>query len=382
MSTSNSTGDLLSPIWRSASPPVLEPAAWTVLLGQARVARLLARLATKAAAEGWLTQVPEGPRRYLEGALPAAERQRQSVRWEIDRLRVALAGLPGPVVLLKGAAYVAAGLPPARGRLFGDIDFMVPRAQLGAVEAHLLAGGWAHERLDPYDERYYRDWMHELPPFKHVWRHTWLDVHHTITPPTSRYAVDGAALLAEVLPLPGLPGFATLSPRDMVLHSAAHLLLDGELPHGLRDLLDLDDLLRHFGADPAFWPSLVERALALGLAPLLALALSQLERLFGTRPPPAAGDALARLPAPGASTNRWLAAALRPHHPSCSDAAVQRARRLLYLRAHALRMPAHQVLPHLARKAWMRARARLDRTGEGAAEGGGGGAGGGAADPA
>lgn len=363
MTAAASTGDLLSPIWRSHTPPALSPADWTLLLGQARVARVLARLATKAADEGWLANVPEAPRRYLEGALPAAERQRQSVRWEIDRLRVALAGLPGPVVLLKGAAYVAAALPPARGRLFGDIDFMVPRAQLGAVEAHLLAGGWAHERLDPYDERYYRDWMHELPPFKHVWRHTWLDVHHTITPPTSRYAVDGAALLAEVVPVPGLPGFATLSPRDMVLHSAAHLLLDGELPHGLRDLLDLDDLLRHYGAEPAFWRSLSERAQALGLAPLLVMALAQLERLFGTRPPP--GAAMAGLPPPGDTMTRLLAAALRPHHPSCSDASVLRARRLLYLRAHALRMPLGQVLPHLARKAWMRTRARLQRKGAG-----------------
>jgi hypothetical protein len=56
-----------------------------------------------------------------------------------------------------------------------------------------------------------------------------------------------------------------------------------------------------------------------------------------------------------------LAAALRPHHPSCSDARVRWARRLLYMRAHALRMPLHQVAGHLARKAWMRARARIER---------------------
>ncbi len=356
--------DLLSPLWRAAALPPFTPAQWTTLLGQARVARLLPRLALHLAARGWLAAVPEAPRRYLEGALPAAERQRQAVRWEIDRLRVALAEVPGPVVLLKGAAYVAAGLPPARGRMFGDVDILVPREQLPLVEASLLAGGWAHEALDPYDERYYRDWMHELPPFKHVWRHSWLDVHHTITPPTSRYAVDGAALLAEAVALPGLPGFATLAPRDLILHSATHLLLDGELPHGLRDLLDLDDLLRHFGAEPGFWISLVERAQALGLAPLLALALGQLERLFGTRPPAEAAAAVAALPDPGVTMPRLLAAALRPHHPSCSDAGVRRARRLLYLRAHALRMPLRQVLPHLARKAWMRAQTRLTRSKE------------------
>jgi hypothetical protein len=353
--------DLLSPLWRATGPPAFSPTQWSLLLGQARVSRLLARLALHLADQGWLDDVPDAPRRHLEGAISVAERQRQGVRWEIDRLRVALADMAGPVVLLKGAAYAAAGLPPARGRLFGDVDILLPREQLAAAEASLLSGGWVPQKLDPYDERYYRDWMHELPPFKHVWRHTWLDVHHTITPPTSRYAVDGSALLAEAVPLPELPGFAILSPCDLVLHSAAHLLLDGELPHGLRDLLDMDDLLRHFGRDAGFWPRLVTRAHELGLAPLIALALQQVQRLFGTQPPPGALDSGPTLPSATGAVPALLAAALVPHHPSCSDGAVRRARQLLYLRAHALRMPMRQVLPHLARKAWMRARSRLDR---------------------
>lgn len=319
-----SGADLLTPLWRTPGPLQLAPDEWATLLGQARVSRLLPRLALHLRHHGGLAEVPEAPRRYLEGALRAAERQRNAVRWEIERLREALAALPGPVVLLKGAAYVAAALPPAAGRMFGDVDILMPRAQLVAAEAHLLGAGWVQQGLDPYDERYYRDWMHELPPFKHVWRHTWLDVHHTITPPTSRFRVDGAALLAEARPLPGAAGLWTLSPRDMVLHSAAHLLLDGELPHGLRDLLDLHDLLRHFGAEPGFWPALVERAQVLGLVPLLALALQQLERLFGL-PSDEARAAAARLPAPRGLTSALLADALRPHHPSCSDARAQGA---------------------------------------------------------
>jgi hypothetical protein len=283
------------------------------------------------------------------------------VRWEIDRLRVALADIEGPVVLLKGGAYVAADLPPARGRLFGDIDFMVPQAQLGAVEGSLLAGGWTHQSLDPYDERYYRHWMHELPPFKHVWRHTWLDVHHTITPPTSRHAVAAAPLFAAAVPLPGLPRFAVLAPCDMVLHSAAHLMLDGELPHGLRDLLDLDELLRHFGADAGFWPALAQRAAELGLGPLLMLALRQLERITGTEVPREQAAAFRALGEPGAAALAVLERVVRPPHPSCDDAGTRWARRLWYLRAHALRMPPSQLAGHLLRKAWMRAQARLQR---------------------
>jgi Uncharacterised nucleotidyltransferase len=355
------TGDLLRLLWRQDQPPELTLPQWSTLLGQARQAKLLSRLAVHLQQRDWLSRLPASPRRYVEGALGTAERQHHLVRWEIDRLREALAEVDGPVVLLKGAAYVAAGLPPARGRLFGDVDFMVPQAQLPRVEGCLLAGGWTHQALDAYDDRYYRRWMHELPPFKHVWRHTWLDVHHTITPPTSRYAVDGALLLAAAVPVPGQPRFAVLAPADMVLHCAAHVMLDGELPHGLRDLLDLDDLLRHFGTDPGFWPGLVARATQLRLAPLLALALAELQSITGLAVPAHEQQALHALGAPGDLARALFTRVVRPMHPSCDDAGTRLARRLWYLRAHALRMPPRQLAAHLARKAWMRARARFDR---------------------
>jgi 3-hydroxyacyl-CoA dehydrogenase len=53
----------------------------------------------------------------------------------------------------------------------------------------------------------------------------------------------------------------------MVLHSATHLFFEGELRHGLRDLVDLDDLVRHFAAqDASFWQRLVARAFEMDLA--------------------------------------------------------------------------------------------------------------------
>ncbi|WP_204329989.1 nucleotidyltransferase family protein, partial [Proteus mirabilis] len=56
--------------------------------------------------------------------------------------RRALAPLDVPVVLLKGTAFAAAGLSPARGRNIGDLDILVPRDRLDEVEAALLAAGW------------------------------------------------------------------------------------------------------------------------------------------------------------------------------------------------------------------------------------------------
>jgi len=39
----------------------------------------------------------------------------------------------------------------------------------------------------------------------------------------------------------------------MVLHAATHLFLNEEFSSALRDLADLDSLLRHFGGETRFW---------------------------------------------------------------------------------------------------------------------------------
>ncbi|WP_164045505.1 nucleotidyltransferase family protein, partial [Serratia marcescens] len=66
----------------------------------------------------------------------------------------------------------------------GDLDILVPRDRLDEVEAALLAAGWEWVKPDPYDDAYYRRWMHELPPLIHRERDRMIDVHHTILPLT------------------------------------------------------------------------------------------------------------------------------------------------------------------------------------------------------
>jgi hypothetical protein len=360
--------DLITQALTAPALPVLAPRQWEDLLSQARRSRLLARLAARVADRGWMDAVPPGPRMHLQGALRVMQRQHDEARWEIDRLRAALTRLDGIVVLLKGAAYVAADLPPRRGRLFADVDIMVERLRLRDVESALMAGGWIAEKLDAYDERYYRDWMHELPPMGHVQRHTQLDVHHTITPPTSRFPIDGGALLARARPLPGAPGLSVLAAEDMVLHSAVHLMQEGRFDGGLRDLLDIDDLLQHFSAgDGGFWSALAARAGELGLGVPLSHVLFHIERLFGTRPPAAMAPAFAALRPRGPSRllmNALLTLALRPDHPSCTVPGYRAAGLALYVRSHWLRMPWYQILPHLARKSWKRFQARREDAAE------------------
>ena len=352
------TQDLLSGVWAQPDQhPELTLAEWETLLGQARQARLLGRLAQHHAAHHWLSAVPPQPRQYLEGALKLVERQHHEVEWEVDCIRRALKRVETPVVMLKGAAYFVAGLPPRDGRLFSDIDIMVDRARLADVEGALFQAGWISEERDGYNQRYYREWMHEIPPLKHVQRGTVIDVHHTITPPTSRFKVEGAKLLQRIQPIDDKGDVFVLAPEDMVLHSAVHLFQEGEFDHGLRDLLDLNDLLRHFSQDPGFWSVLFARARELGLGEPLFHALHHTHRLFGTGAPQDLGHELQSIE-PNWLTRRVMAAllnlALRPHHPSCDGPFSDLARWLLYVRSHYLRMPWYLVIPHLTRKAFKR----------------------------
>ena len=350
--------DLLTPLWRHPRHlPQMSLRQWELLLGQARQARMISRLAQHCLDLQAVEAVPEGAWRHLDGALRWVARQRHEVQWEVDCITRALAGVNTPVVLLKGAAYLVAGLPPSRGRLFNDIDILVTGSQMVEVESALMAAGWISEERDAYNDRYYRQWMHEIPPLKHVQRNTVIDVHHTITPPTSRFKVDATQLLDRIVAVDAQRKLFVLAPTDMVLHSAVHLFQEGEFSHGLRDLLDLKDLLEHFSSQQDFWQQLFDRANTLGLQIPLFHALFHIHRLFGFAPP---AEWLGRVDqlgpnAPSRKAMAWmLGLALRPTHPSCDTRWTGLARWLLYVRSHALRMPLHLVIPHLVRKAWMR----------------------------
>ncbi|MCA1979755.1 MAG: nucleotidyltransferase family protein [Thiobacillus sp.] len=328
---------------------------WDTLIRQARAAGLLARLAHHFRRHDLERAVPASVRWHLAAARTLADKQRTAVRWELQQIQAALAGLALPLVALKGAAYVAADSPAADGRLFNDIDILVPRERLAEVENALMLAGWHGTHLTDYDKRYYRRWMHELPPMQHVQRQTVIDVHHALLPDTARYHPDSAKLFSRAVAVADMPGIAVLAPEDRILHSATHLFHDGELPHGLRDLTDIDLLLREADA-PDFWPRLLARAEELQLRRSLFYALRYLDRFLDT-PVPDSVHAALRDAAPGQLTlalmDAVFARALAPDHTSCEDAFTPAARLAAYVRAHWLRMPMHLLIPHLFHKAFV-----------------------------
>ena len=351
------SGHQLAGLLAGDAPWPATASAWEALLAQARRASLSARLGHRLLGKVGDRGMPNGARTLLQSALTVCEHVAVTKPVEVRRAAQALARRGVPCVLLKGAAYLLAGLPPARFRVFGDMDLLVPQASLSLAEGALLAGGWISTDLGAYNQHYYREWMHEIPPLTHARRGSVIDLHHTITPPTSTFTVDGAKLLEKVRPIDEERGLWMLQPVDMVLHSAVHLFTEGEFDRGLRDLLDMDDLLRHFEAhEPGFWADLVARAAELGLRRPLYYALSHIERLFGMRVPDTQRAAVeAMRPAwPQQALMAWLlTVVLRPNHPSCLAAGDGLARWLLFVRSHWLRMPPRLLIPHLVRKAWI-----------------------------
>lgn len=328
---------------------------WDALVRQARRTNLLPRVALALDELRLLPQVPSAPRAHLEAARTLARAQADAVRREVAYIDRALAASGVSIVLLKGAAYLIAGLSAARGRLFSDIDILVPHGALASVEAALMLHGWAAGKTTAYDQRYYRRWMHELPPLRHISRQTWLDVHHAILPITARLKPDSAKLLAASRPVAGEPRLRVLAPVDMVLHSATHLFCNEDVGNSLRDLVDLDSLLREFASEENFWPRLTVRAGELDLTRPLYYALRYAVRILGT-PIPAQVLHEAEIGRPPPLLRGLMDALfLQTLEPDrAADGLASLARGSLYVRAHWLRMPPLLLARHLITKALRR----------------------------
>jgi len=325
-------------------------ADWERVVRLARRLRLLARLAESLAAAGMIDEVPAQPRRHLVSEQRLSHWRTTAMVWVLERVAITLAAGNYPLVLLKGSAYIGQNLPIAAGRLPSDVDLLVPKAHIAEAQSRLRAAGWLEAELDEHDQRYYHEWSHEVPPMTHPVHTMELDLHHNIQPPVARMRVDADVLLQRLAPSKWA-AWQVLAPIDQVLHSAVHLFQDSELRDRLRDLVDLDGLMRHFSAhDPRFWVDLPARAAALGLSEPLALACHFCHQWLQT---PVPANTLVEIEAtgPGRLKRAWLlpllAQVLTPTEPDSDPSAMQGvAAALLLARHHYGRMPLRLLIPH------------------------------------
>ena len=326
-------------------------ADWDSTVRLARRARLLSIIAHRLQeqAELWAA-VPERVRSHLQGSLHHAAYRAHAVRMELRSLeRVLPAEIP--VALLKGAAYIVQDLPLAGGRTPNDVDLLVHRTELETAEDALKKAGWQSEVKDPYDERYYREWSHELPPMRYPGHPLEVDLHHTIAPVTSRTRADDALLFGGLQPIPD-SRYLALDPRDQVLHAAIHLFQDSELSGELRGLVDIDGLIRHHLASEADWQALLVRAERHRASRVLWYALHYCRNWLGTPVP----EGLPLPPPPEAARRamNWiLPRTCLPRIPDTRPTLGQRiAATAAQLRYHRLRMPPGLLARHLLHKGW------------------------------
>lgn len=326
----------------------LDADGWNALIAMARAEQLIGTLAFRLDGQATPAKVVG----IMADAKIHAEYQRHSALWEADCARRALTGIAGKLILMKGTAYAAARLDAATGRSIGDLDILVAKRELPAVEAALLDAGWEWVKQNAYDDAYYRQWMHELPPLIHRERDRMIDVHHTILPLTARPKPDAAAMIdaaitlepaveRRVVPrhLAGKGGLHVLAPADMVCHCAVHLFADGDLSGGLRNLWDIDRLVRQFANAPNFADSLHLRAQRHGVGEAVARALRLSHALYGTPVDPEL-----------AGKGNWRDTLfIRRLLARNGDGRQTRpfTRLGFYIRGHLLRMPLNMLIPHL-----------------------------------
>lgn len=273
------------------------------------------------------------------------------LRFEAEQIARVLADTIDPVILLKGGAYVMADKQAGTARRVSDLDILVPREQLARAERQLLGAGWAfvEETDTPYNQVYYRQYMHELPPMVHTDRNAVLDVHHRILPQTARMSEDIDAMIKAAVAVSGT-GFKRFSDIDLYLHAAVHHCVDGDFTNPARAVVELLDLFDDCAGEvPHQGVDIFARAEALGLTTAAAYALLLLYRFGGVMLAPEVLVACSKQISPLVlkALSVKLVAGLENGDAGLGEKSAQA---LLYLRSHLLRMPLRLLLPHLGRK--------------------------------
>lgn len=302
----------------------LTPEQWTELLSVARAEALAGTLAYRVDGQ----PMPKAVASMLADHRASAAQAQRAALWEAEMCRRALDPLGIKTILLKGTAYAAAGLKAAQGRQIGDLDILVPKARLADAEKALLGAGWEWVKEDAYDDAYYRQWMHELPPLIHQDRDRMIDVHHTILPLTARITPDADAMIADAIEVED--GYFILSPEDRICHSAAHMLADGDMQGGLRNLWDIWWLQKECSPE-----TLESRTQLHGLSNDVARATRLADAFYGSGDIVALGGGDALIAKRLLARNGW-------------GQETRKIRRLgFYIRSHWLRMPPLMLARHL-----------------------------------
>jgi hypothetical protein len=318
---------------------------WQSLIRILRGADLLATFYYLLQRNSLLGSIPPYALKHIESAKIYADRQAHQVRNESKALSLLLAKSDIQPVFLKGAAYVLRQDINHYGRVMSDIDILVKKSQLNAVEDVLQKNDWAESKLDDYDQQYYRKWAHELPPYKHIYRGTSLDIHFTLLPPITGIDIDEVELFANIQETEN--GKLVLPPNLLVLHCIIHLFFNEDFSKSLRDVLDIHMLVAQLEATEGL-DGIIALSKSMGFYNELYYALSVRDLVFQTE---SIKIYQLAMPKNHALTNffvkKILYRAIMPHHDLVFNRWNNVARFIMYIRGHLLKMPVKILIPHM-----------------------------------
>nr|WP_252729390.1 nucleotidyltransferase family protein [Aliiglaciecola lipolytica] len=228
---------------------------WQNVIFILREGKLLASLYHAAKRDGCYDAYPHFVKRHLYSAYVYANRQAQQIFFEANEFRLLLEQVGITAVFLKGAGYTLRNSLNSYGRVCSDIDVLVNKNDLTAAEAHVKKNRWQSETLNDYDEKYYRDWAHEIPPLIHINRATVVDMHHNLYPPISGRAINIKKFISSRQKMQS--GCFVLEPATTVMHSIIHMFANEDSSSWMRDLYDIILLIKE-NESVEFWKVLME----------------------------------------------------------------------------------------------------------------------------
>ncbi|MBT6033846.1 MAG: nucleotidyltransferase family protein [Kordiimonadaceae bacterium] len=323
---------------------------WNTCLREAKMSGLAGRLSYDARDIGIIEKLPAKVQDIFSSYDYNSASSTRKIKWEINRVKRALKGSDEKVVLLKGGAYIEKGMSCTVGRVSVDLDILIARNRIDWAEDIFLKAGWRHQVINDYDQKFYREYSHELPPLVHPDRYISIDVHHNILPTTSKLCPDVTKMIETSVKMEN--GFYVFSNEDIILHSIVHQFQDGEVRSSLRNLIEQHDMYKEFGKDEGFWQKLIPRAIELGFTRALYYSIHFAKNIFGTAIPD------------------HIIADIKPYGPNIITGAIMKFMVMgvispnlgakgiarwasmngLYIRSHWLRMPPVLLARHLTIK--------------------------------
>ncbi|GAA0857943.1 nucleotidyltransferase family protein [Aliiglaciecola litoralis] len=332
---------------------------WQEMLFVLREAKLVASLYNSAMRHNCYQAYPDFIQQHLNSACVYAQRQALQIRFEAVELCKLLEEIDVTAIFLKGAGYTLRDSINSRGRICSDLDLLVNKQDIARAEAHLKLKRWKSQHLTDYDEQYYRQWAHEIPPLIHINRSTVVDMHHNLYPPISGRAVDIACFISSREKTQS--GCFVLDPASTVMHSIIHMFANEDSSSWTRDLLDITLLVDEF-QDSGFWQQLIHLAKQTKFEFEFISCLHALAHYSAIEFPIEVANYMKQRNLTG--SDRWLVEnviipAIAPEHDHVVTKRIAFAKMMVYLRGHWIKMPAAILCKHFAVKTFLSLRDKL-----------------------